>query len=143
MTDGSPTVWREVQDAILRHWEARWRDRTPGRYANEKFDPPEAPWFDLSIQRRPGGPGTIGRRGNRKMDRVGSVFVLIHTPLGQGMGEASDLGDIAAKVFEGCRLPVHDLRFNTAEPLGDAAEIEGGRWWAVTIEARFDYEELR
>jgi hypothetical protein len=140
------SAWRAVQEALFQRFKARWvvlgQPISPIQYGNETFDPPDGRWVKLNPQRRPGSPGTIGRPGNRKMDRAGSLFILLREPAGNGVGDLSDLAEYAAKIFEGCRLPTYDLRFNEVEPLGDAAEIEGGRWWGVTVEARFVYEQI-
>lgn len=141
------SVWREVQEAIYQRFVAMWVDDdgaplTPVQLGNETFDPPGAPWCQLLVQRRAGGPGTIGRPGNRKMDRVGAVFVLLREPPGDGVGNLSDLAEKAAHIFEGCRFGPHDMRFNTVEP-GEAGDVENGRWWGVPVEGRFDYEEIR
>lgn len=140
------TVWREVQEALYARFIDQWKvgaePRTPIQLDNEKFDPPDGPWVKLVTQRRAGGPGTMGRPGNRKMDRAGAVFVLLREPPGDGVGRLSDLADQAAAVFENCRLQPHDIRFSTVEP-GLASQIENGRWWGVAVEGRFQYEELK
>lgn len=140
------SVWREVKETLHQRWENEWVDgaepRTPYAYENEKFDPPDGQWARFSVKRMPGGPGTLGPKGHRKMDRVGRVFIqLFEPPLG-GTGNLSDLAEAAAKIFENCRLlSDHDIRFGTVEP-GDEGIIEQGRWWGVVIEGRFDYEDF-
>lgn len=138
-------VWREVQEALYRRWRDRWaigdRPRTPFQLENEKFDPPDAPWAKMQVHGLPGGPGTIGRPGNRKMDRAGTVFIDLREPPGNGVGSLSDLADAARAIFEGCRFGPHDIRFATVD-VGGESEVDGGRWWGVTVEARFDYEEV-
>lgn len=83
----------------------------------------------------------MGRPGNRKMDRVGMVFIQIMEPPGNGTGSISDLAETACRIFESCRVATHDIRFGQVEP-GEAGDIEGGRWWGLLIEGRFDYEEI-
>lgn len=150
--------WREVQEQLYQRWRTSWVSApgvllTPYVFANEKFDAATAekpdgwdagkdPWVRFSVQRMPGGPGTLGRAGNRKMDRVGRVFIQLFEPPLQGVGQISDLGERAAGIFENCRLQnPHDIRFGEVEP-GEAGDVERGRWWGLSVEGRFDYEQI-
>lgn len=149
------SVFREVQETLYARWAAAWvRDGgplTPYCFEDEPFDPPAPPddpadagqamWARFSVKRRPGGSGTIGRRGNRKMDRVGVVFIQLFVPPGNGVGDLTDAGERAAKVFENCRLEPHDIRFGPVEP-GDTFDSDGGRYRAVVVEGRFDYDDI-
>lgn len=153
------SVWREVQEQLYRRWRDQWvvapggEPLTPYVFANEKFDAAKVtapagwdasvdPWARFSCRRMPGGPGTMGRPGNRKMDRVGLVFVQLFEPPLRGVGRISDLGEKAARIFESCRLTEpHDIRFGEVEP-GEAGDVERGRWWGLSVEGRFDYEQL-
>lgn len=145
------SVWREVQEQLYQRWSDAWvvdpladplQPLTPYWFEDEKADPVDGPWARFSVKRMPGGPGTLGRPGNRKMDRVGFVFVQLFQPPGQGVGTLSDLGERAAAIFENCRLQTpHDIRFGEVEP-GASAQVEAGRWLALSVEGRFDYEQL-
>lgn len=140
------SVWREVQETLYQRFESGWvKDdlsgpETPFCFGNETFDPPDGPWARVSCRRLPGGVGTIGPKGRRKMDRVGLLFIQLFEPPGAGVGAISDLGEKAAKLFENCRLEPHDIRFAEVEP-GDQGDVESGRWWGLSVEGRFDYEE--
>lgn len=144
------SVWRTVQETLYRRWSDHWVDDadpskplTPYAFGNEKLDPPDAPWANFRVIRLPGGQGTLGKPGNRKMDRVGMVLIDLREPPGDGEGNISDLAERAAKIFENCRiLATHDIRFAEVEP-GEAHHIDKGRWWGVSVEGRFDYEEIR
>lgn len=139
------SVWREVQEALYQRWKAGWVNGpdplTPFVFENKSFAPPVAPWARFSVKRMPGGTGTLGNIGNRKMDRVGMVFVQLFEPPGGGTGRISDLGEFAAGLFENCRIEPHDIRFSAVEP-GQASDIENGRWWGLSVEGRFDYQQL-
>lgn len=139
------SVWREVQEALYQRWQAAWVDgddpRTPYHFENDKFDPPDGQWAAVSVKARPGGPGTIGPPGRRKMDRAGVVFIDLREPPLNGVGNLSDLAELARGVFEDCRFAPHDIRFAIVD-IGIESQVENGRWWGVTVEARFDYEDL-
>jgi hypothetical protein len=141
------SVWRDVQEALYERWAEAWKDgdepASPYCFEDETFDPPEGLWVRFSVKRRPGGAGTIGKPGNRKMDRVGVVFVQLFVPPGDGVGDLSDAAERAAGIFENCRLLTrHDIRFGEVEP-GDAFDSDKGRYRAVVVEGRFDYEDIR
>jgi hypothetical protein len=139
--------WREVQEALYQRFVDQWVEAaeplTPVQLENEQgFDPPNGQWVKLLVVSRPGGPGTIGRPGNRKMDRAGAVFMLLREPPGGGVGSLSDLAERARDVYENCRFNPHDIRFAQGD-IGREALVEDGRWWGVTVECRFDYEDLK
>jgi hypothetical protein len=145
------SAWRRVQERLYRRWADEWVvdpeavEPDPLTYfvfEDEKASPPEgAVWARVSVKRMPGGPGTLGRPGNRKMDRVGMVFVQLFKPPGQGVGDLSDYGERAAGIFENCRfLDTHDIRFGEVEP-GPSSQVENGRWLGLSVEGRFDYEQ--
>lgn len=139
------SVWREVQEAALSWWLTRWASAPAGpegAFLDEKFDPPNGPWYRLLVEQRPAGPGTLGSPGNRRMDRSGAVFALLRQPPGGDSGALSDLAEKARDVFENCRLAPHDIRFGAVQ-IGQEATIEEGRWRGVTVEARFDYEQIK
>lgn len=144
------SVWREVQETLYQRFADHWvtpgpdpQPLTPYALANEKFDPPKAPWAMMKVIRLPGGPGTIGRPGNKRMDRVGLVLIDLREPPNNGVGDLSDLAERAAAIFENCRiLSPYDIRFSQVEP-GEESDIDKGRWWGVTVEGRFEYEERK
>lgn len=136
------SVFREVQEALYQLWTDEWGETTPYAFANETFDPPNRPWARFAVIRLPGGPGTLGPPGRKKMDRAGQVMIVLREPPGDGVGDLTDLAEKAAKIFENKRLPVHDIRFAEVEP-GEQGDIDDGRWWGVAVEGRFDYEETR
>lgn len=148
------SVWREVQETLYQRWAARWvvdplavepEPLTYYVFEDDKAEPPadeDIVWARFSVKRLPGGPGTMGRPGNRKMDRRGIVFVQLFTPPGNGVGKISDYGEKAAGIFESCRLLAeHDIRFGTVEP-GETGQVENGRWLGLSVEGPFDYEQI-
>jgi hypothetical protein len=84
----------------------------------------------------------MGPVGSRRFDRSGRVFVQLFEPPGLGVGPLSDLADQARDLFEGKRFAPHDIRFNEVD-VGNEGSVENGRWWGVTVEARFEYEDIK
>lgn len=150
MSAFDPSVWREVQEALYQRFAARWTldplavpvtYRSPFVFEDEKIDPPDGLWVRFSVKRMPGGQGTLGGPGRRKMDRVGMIFGQLFQPPGLGIGDLSDAADFLAKGFENCRIKnTHDIRFAEVEP-GESGQVENGRWLGLSVEGRFDYEE--
>lgn len=142
------SVWREVQEALYQRWQDQWVNNalppaalTAFTFANETFDPPDGPWADVRVQERVSAQETLGRPGNRKVDRQGAVIVLLREPPGDGAGRLSDLAAKARAIFECCRLAPHDIRFNACQ-IGQAAQLQDGGWWGVAVDCPFAYEEL-
>jgi hypothetical protein len=145
------SAWRQVQETLYQRFADAWLNDdvptpgalTPYAFGNEEFDPPQGQWAMVRVIRLPGGAGTMGRPGNRKMDRVGLLIIDLREPPGNGVGSLSDLAERAAAIFENCRIIApYDIRFGPVEP-GEESDIDKGRWWGVSVEGRFDYEELR
>ena len=134
------SVWREVQETLYQRFKVEWGATSPFVFANEDYDPPKGLWVRFQVIRLPGGPGTLGPPGAKKMDRVGSIMILLREPPGEGVGTISDRASQAASIFENRRLTPHDIRFAEVEP-GEAGDVDKGRWWGVAVEGRFDYEE--
>lgn len=136
------SVWREVQERLYGRWESGWADTTRFALSGETFEPDkDETWARVRVQSRPGTQETLGAPGNRKMSRRGVVFALLRQPAGKGEGPLSDLAEKAKGLFEGQRFAPHGIRFGECD-VGAGGEIEGGRWWGVTVECPFDYEEI-
>lgn len=140
------SVWREVQETLYQRWADQWvsggEAYCPFVFEDEGFDPPEALWARFSVKRMPGQQETIGTRGNRKMNRVGMVFIQLQTPPGAGVGLLSDAGEFAASIFENERLTPYDIRFNEVEP-GESGDIDKGRWRGLVVQGRFEYVQIK
>lgn len=145
------SVWRTVQETLYQRWRDHWVNDdvptpgplTPYAFGNEKSAAGDFTWAHFSVIRLTGGPETMGSPGNRKINRVGMVAIDLRQPPLQGVGDLSDLAERAAAIFENCRiLATHDIRFAIVEP-GEEGMIDKGRWWGVSIEGRFDYEDIR
>lgn len=136
------STWREVQERLYKAWVDGWDGTTPFCLGNEKFDPPNGQWVRFSVRAGIGQQGSMGPQGARRFDRSGRVFIQLFEPPGHGVGSLSDLAEQARDLFEGKRFAPHDIRFNEAD-IGNEGDVDPGRWWGVTVEARFDYEEIK
>jgi hypothetical protein len=142
------SVWGEVQEALYQRWADQWvvapggDPRTAFYFEGEDGNDLGEEWAKVEVQQRPSGQGTLGAPGNRKMDRAGVVYARLRVRPGTGVARLSDLAENARDVFEGCRVPVHGIRFGAVQ-IGDSAPVDEGRWNGVTVEARFDYEQIK
>jgi len=141
------SVWREVQETLLQRWTDGWvnggNPLTPFWFQDEKAEPPNGQWARVRIDARPGTQETLGRPGNRKIARRGAVYAMLRQPPDGASGALSDLGEFARDLFENCRLAPHDIRFTTVQ-IGPMLDVDDeGRWSGVTVEAPFDYEQLK
>ncbi len=136
------TVLGDVQTTLYQRFMTGWADRTPYCFDNEGFDPPAAQWARLSVRALASSQETMGRKGNRKFARPALLTVQLFEPPGQGVSTLTDLGEAARALFEGCRFEPHDIRFNAVDVL-TIGQVEGGRWWAVNVQGRLEYQDIR
>lgn len=138
------SVWREVQELLYERWATQWADTTPFAFSNEPMpdlgDPPVTN-VRLRVDQRPGGPATLGRPGQRLVDRRGAVYAIFRAPPGGGVGGLSDLGEKAQRIFEGQRFDPNDIRFEVGS-VSPGVEVDGGTWWGFTVEVPFSYGDI-
>ena len=136
------TTLSEAKEAIYLAFETAW---TPTGVAftfdNEEFDPPESvAWARLSVRHTASSQETLGKVGNRKFARLGSVFVQVFTPIDQGTAQADSLATTARETFEGVSLVGTTVRFQDVVVRETGPE---GKWYQTLVEANFEYDEIR
>jgi hypothetical protein len=144
------TTLNQARTAIYTRWLDQWKvglnPRTPYCFDDETFDPPAgddgrgATWARLSVRHIAGGQQTLGRPGNRKFTRSALVRVEVYTVPGAGLSEADGHIQAAKDMYEGTSLAgalLYDAQ--TAE----VGLVDEGRWFLSTMQASFDYEELK
>ena len=102
---------------------------------------PSGPFARLTIRHVPGGRHTFGEAGNRRHERLGSVFVQVFTPLGLKTGAAlmENLATIARDAFENQRTP-SGVWFRNAS-IREAEPFQG--WNQANVSAEFVYDEAK
>lgn len=141
MTSTSTTI-KEAKVAIANAFLAGWAPLGfPAELPNEKFTKPsDSPWARLTIRHNSGTQYTLGKDGTRKFERGGTVFVQIFTPDEEGGGRATDLMAAVLDIFEGERISGTTVCFRDVIPRETGPD---GKWYQVTIEATFDYIEVK
>ena len=136
------TTMAEAKQAMYSAFVTAWTT-TGFRYAldNEEFDPTDGePWARCVIRHNDSGQETLGRVGNRKFARLGSVLVQVQTPQNEGTTEADSLAVTVREAFEGVSLAGTTVRFQ------DVVVRETGptgAWFQTVVEANFEYDETR
>lgn len=147
------TTLREAREAIYKRFKDEWMSGsdplTPYTFDNEAFDPPKGgdgrgtPWARCSVRNLDAGQQTLGRAGARKFFRIGLARVEIFVPPGSGRWDTDTYMMAAQALFEGRTTPGGtNIRFFEVTPQ-EIGLIEDGRWDLSTVEARFDYEEIK
>jgi hypothetical protein len=148
------TTLREAREAIYKRFVDEWVSSgttplTPYTFDNEVFDPPKGtdgrgtPWARCSVRNLDAGQQTLGRAGHRKFYRIGLARVEIFVPPGSGRWDTDTYMMKAQLLFEGrVTPPGTNIRFFEVTPQ-EIGLIEDGRWDLSTVEARFDYEEIK
>lgn len=109
-------------------------------FDNEQFDPPtDASWVRMTVRHNDSDQNTLGRKGNRKFGRPGSVLIQVFTPTDTGRS-VDALADDARDIFEGNALAGTTVRFYGAT-VREAGK--DGKWDLTIVEAPFDYEQTK
>lgn len=119
-----------------------WGTLTPVTLDNEEHDNNDGivPWVRVAIRHNAAGQETLGKVGNRKFMRGGSVFVQVYVLGNEGTSEADTLATTARNVFEGVSLAGTTVRFK------DVIVRETGptdKWYQTVVEAVFEYDETK
>lgn len=115
--------------------------RTPIARDNEAYDPSAGtPYVRLAVRHIGRSQRTLGKAGNRKYGSLGAAFVQVFVPVNTGTKAADDLAKAAQDIFEGVTLAAVEVSFLdvTVRETGPS-----GKWFGVTVQADFDYEEIK
>jgi hypothetical protein len=140
----------QARDAAYKRFIAEWPGlfvAVPYCFDDETLDPPvddatqrPGPWVRCSVRNLAGGQESLGSSGNRKYRRRAIVRVEVFTAPGTGQKAPDLMCQGALGMYEG-RLLSGCLTYD-----GRAAEVglvDDGRWKLSTVEAYFDYEEIK
>ena len=138
------TTLNEARQIVYRRFMALWKDGaeelSPFCFDNERLDPVPAVWARCSVRSMPGGQATLGDPGNRKYHRKGLARVEVYAEPGSGRDRADTMCRAAQNMFEGHSLD--GLMFFDTET-AEQGLVDDDRWDLSTVEAFFDYEEIK
>lgn len=142
------TTLNEARAAVYERWLDEWENAAPSCFDNEAFDPPKdasgkaLPWARCSVRSMVGGQETLGEPGNRKYTRKALVRVELYGVPGVGMKAVDLLVQRAMGMFEGRSLPGTRVMLYDASS-AEVGLVDEGRWNLSTVQAYFDYEEVK
>lgn len=130
-----------AKEAIYQAFVDGWASETAITFDNESFTPPAAdPWVRVAVRHNASVQDSLGRPGNRRFMRLGSVFVQVFTPIDQGTLKADQLAKKAREIFEGKTLSGTSISFRDVAVREIGAD---GKWYQANVEAEFGYDEIR
>lgn len=137
------TTMNAAVEAMYLTWDTGWASRTPYHFDNEEpgFDTKTADaWARVTVRHNDGGQETLGRSGNRRFARRGSLFVQVFVKTNIGTDTLHGHAAAARDIFEGTRIAGTTVRF-----LDVIARETGpsGKWYQATVEAAFEYDEIK
>lgn len=137
------TTLAQARERIYESFVTDWGATSPFTLDNEAYDTPVgSEWVRVAVRHNASNQETLGGIGNRKYERIGSVFVQCFTPLDKGLAAADNLAAAARAIFEG----------KTLAPAGEAIHFfdvvvreigPDGAWYQVNVEAFFTYHETK
>jgi len=137
------TGFDDAREAIYLAFATVWDVGPVSGYTfdNEDYTPPDAsPWVRLSVRHQSSRQDTLGKTGNRKFERDGTVLIQVFGLAGKGTEETGDLAKQAADIFEGVTLAGTTVRFNAVDIRETGAS---GKWYGMLVDAPFTYEEIK
>ena len=134
------TTLNQARTAIYDEFITDWGLTTPFTFDNEAYSPPNTEWVRLSVRHTGSTQDTLGAVGNRRFERVGSVFVQIYVPTDIGTLRMDELATIARETYEGKSLTGTTIRF--LDVIVRELGVDGQFYQAV-VEATFEYDETR
>lgn len=117
----------QITDAIDEMFEAvntAWADRGPIHWPDvSKFDIPESTWCRVTLRHQTGGQSTLANGcGARRFTRLGTMWIQVFTPMGNGNMNAYAIAEVMARAFEGRGSPLgiiyRNVRVNEIGPDG-------------------------
>lgn len=133
------TALNAARQSIYQRFITEWANTSPFTFDNEKFDPPDTnPWVRLTVRHTGSVQETLGRIGNRKFNRSGSILIQVFIATNLGTETSDDLVTPARNIFEGAS-------FNGVYANNSVVREVGidGRWFQTIIETFFFYDEIK
>lgn len=134
------TTISEASDAVVKHFLAGWGDRSPVILDNEAEGQPDQNWVRLTVRHRGAGQETLGRPGNRRFERRAAAYVQLFLAQDAGRKLADEWTQAVLDIFEGVSLAGTSVHFGDVIPRERGPD---GKWYGVTVEATFTYDETK
>lgn len=133
----------EAKILILDHFTTAWGATSAITFENEDFKPDDeggTKWIRVSVREMDSNQRTLGATGNRKFERLGSVFIQVFVKEGEGGTQQADvLAQTARGILEGTSS-VTDVCFFVGRIITQEPD---GYWHRVVVEVNFSYDETK
>jgi len=140
------TTLNEAREALYKRFNDLWVDGlgdplTPFTFDNETFEPPETgSWVRVAVRHLFSSQETLGKPGNRKFRRPGSLIIQLFTATETGMESIDTLSEKVRSIFEGITLVPEAIHLGTTTIRESGTD---GKWNQSTAETPFDYDETK
>ena len=133
----------EARDEMSALFQEAWTSTGYAVFWDDIGQPVEndrSPWARLTVRHADASQATLANHaGRRRYRRVGTVFVQLFAPTGEGLSTLDDMAIEAMRAFEGRTTPggvwFRDVRLRE---LG-----VDGSWQLANVMADFEYDEVR
>lgn len=136
----------DVQRELTRHFLNCWKDEegkllTPVVLENEEIrDGDEnSPWIRFSVEIFSFSADSMGSKGNRRVNRYGSISVQVFAPLNEKTKELNEFIARVVRIYEGEKFDniyFRNLRTMTIDEKSDSL------WYGSTVTVEFDFTEI-
>lgn len=136
----------DVKREITRHFLSCWCDEegkllTPVVLENEEIrDGDEnSPWIRFSVEIFSFSADSMGSKGNRRVNRYGSISIQVFVPLNEKTKELNGLIARVIRIYEGEKFDniyFRNLRTMTIDEKSDSL------WYGSTVTVEFDFTEI-
>lgn len=128
------TALADARESLYQAFLTGWASATPLYFENEDPGDQDAAWVRFSVRHTDAIQDTLGKTGNRRFIRNGSIFVQIFVPINQGLAQSDTYATAARNILEGKTIDsIHIYGVTTTEIGPD------GEWYQVNVEAPFTY----
>lgn len=136
------TTLDQANEAMAQRFVDVWTPTGhPFTLENEEFSVPQTgPWARFTGRLTASTQRTLGRAGNRRFQRLGSLFVQIFDLIDVGTNRSKQLAQTVLEGFEGVSLTGTTIRFYDVIPREIGPD---GRWYQTNVEINFEFDETR
>ncbi len=135
------TTLNEAREAVYSRFLANFVGTTNIVLDNEepRFDVDTVDeWVNVAVRHTGRVQETMGKTGNRRYRVKAIAFVQVYTKSNTGVQQSGVLVTEARDIFEGVSFSGLDFS-NATTPEGGPK----GKWYEATVEAFFDYDEIK
>jgi hypothetical protein len=129
--------------AILARFNTVWGTTTPIKWPNASFTPPvNGAWVAINIIDADAFNASFGDPGNNLSRHLGTIAVMIFTPLNTGNQLAYQLADQAAAVFRNWTDVTTRVKVRVAPFVRPATDQSERKWFQMNMVVPFERDDF-